>query len=177
MVGPFFVRQMEKQKKLLLWNGSTVRVDLILMQDKCENAVEGDTNIIKKIVNLVKFNKWAGMNLILYTNSVSSVRNVAFEVVQVRLVNKFAPQTILSLLKLKSKFFSSKGLRLEALLIWMTKFGFKGNITDKVFMIHILDNLHKGYYVILDSFKNCLTSAAPNALMIEVICKSWKHKY
>ena len=38
----------------------------------------------------------------------------------------------------------------------MTKFGQKGNVSDKDFMIHVLDNLPEEYDMILDGLENGL---------------------
>ena len=66
-------------------------------------------------------------------------------------MNKYTPDTAPSLLKLKGKFDNSKlapaewdpdeGISyLEGLRFWMSKFGAKGNTTDKDFLSHILNN-------------------------------------
>ena len=64
-------------------------------------------------------------------------------------MSKYAPHTVLSLLKLKSKFHNSK-LELIGQQIRMNKFGLKGSISDKNDMIHILNNLSKEYDIILN---------------------------
>ena len=53
----------------------------------------------------------------------------------------------------------------------MNKFGLKGSIPDKDFMILILNNLHREYDVILDGLENCLTASGDDVLTIGVICK------
>ena len=69
-----------------------------------------------------------------------------------RFVNKYAPHTDLSLLKLKSAFYNIKldlinkdpneqVFNLEGLRVWMSKFKSKGGISDKNFMIHMLNYL------------------------------------
>ena len=50
----------------------------------------------------------------------------------------------------------------------MNEFNLKGSI-DKDFMIHVLNNLPKEYYVILDGLENCLTAIGDNALTIDMI--------
>ena len=41
----------------------------------------------------------------------------------------------------------------------MGKFGLNGSVTDKKFMILILNNLPEEYDVIFDGLKNCLTAS------------------
>ena len=55
--------------------------------------------------------------------------------------------------------------------------GQKGNVSDKDFMIHILNNLPKEYHVILDGLENHLTATRDNALTIDLICKKLNHRY
>ena len=68
------------------------------------------------------------------------------------LVNKYAPFTASSLLKLKSEFHNSKLdliekdtgewiSNLEGLQIWMTEFGLKISISEDIDMNHFLNNL------------------------------------
>ena len=64
-----------------------------------------------------------------------------------RLLCKYAPQTALSLLKLRSEVHNSK---LESIekdpdeWILNLEFGLKGKITDEDFMIHILNHFPEG---------------------------------
>ena len=44
-------------------------------------------------------------------------------------------------------------------------------------MIHVLNNLHQEYDVILDGLKNCLKTSEDNALTIHVILKKVGHQY
>ena len=53
-----------------------MEVDKIVMLAEFEEALEGDTVLDKKIVNLSKFNDQAYENLILAMNSFSSVEQV-----------------------------------------------------------------------------------------------------
>ena len=75
-----------------------------------------------------------------------------------------------SLLKLKSEFNSSKLesikkdpdewiSNLEGLQIHTNEFKLKGNTNGEDFMIHVLNNLHKEYDVILDGIENHLMSS------------------
>ena len=59
----------------------------------------------------------------------------------------------------------------------MTKFGQKDNASDEDFMIHILNNLHEEYNVILDGLENCLTATGENALTIDSIQEKLNHRY
>ena len=81
-----------------------------------------------------------------------------------RLVSKYALHTAVSLLKLKSEFQNSKLesiekvldkwiLNFEGLQIQMNEFMLKGNIAEKDFMIHVLNNFPKEYGTILDGLK------------------------
>ena len=115
-------------KILLVGNGSTVGVDKNPSQSEFERALEGSTDLYKKIVKLSKLNKLAYEGLILLINTDSFVGKVAFGLVWNakspefpkgnnklagdRLVNKSAPLTVLSLLKLKNEF-NNSGLRWE----------------------------------------------------------------
>ena len=117
-------------------------------------------------------NELAFEDLILLINTSSSVGKVVFGLVKYaksedflegsckvawdRLVSKYAPCTALSPLKLKSEFHNSKLeltnkdpeewiSHLKGLRIHMNECGQKGNVSDKHFMIHILNNLPKKY--------------------------------
>ena len=59
----------------------------------------------------------------------------------------------------------------------MNEFGLKGSITDKNFMIHVLNNFPQDYNVILDGLENCLMVTGDNALNINVICIKLSHWY
>ena len=59
----------------------------------------------------------------------------------------------------------------------MTKFGQKGNITDKDFMIHILNNLPEDNDVILNGLENCLMATRDKALTVDVIHEKLNHQY
>ena len=82
---------------------------------------------------------------------------------------KYGPYTASSLLKLKSEFHNSKLesiekdpdewiLNLVGHRICLREFGLKGSVTDKDFMIQVLNNLHEEYDVILYGLKSCLPS-------------------
>ena len=51
----------------------------------------------------------------------------------------------------------------------MNKFWQQGNLSDKDFMIHVLNNLPEDYNVILDGLENCLMETEDNALTIQKI--------
>ena len=53
-------------------------IDKIPTQDEYENALEGDLNLIEKILKLGELNKLACEDLILSINTSSSVGKVAF---------------------------------------------------------------------------------------------------
>ena len=59
--------------------------------------------------------------------------------------------------------------------IKMTKFGLKGKITGKEFMIHVLHNLPHEYDVTMNKLENSLTSYGPDTLTIEVIHEKLSH--
>ena len=58
---------------------------------------------------------------------------------------------------------------LEELKLQIKKFCLNGNIRDKHFMVHILNNLPGEHDVILDGLKNCLAVRWENIWTIEVI--------
>ena len=64
-------------------------------------------------------------------------------------------------------------LNLEGFQIWLNEFRQKGNITDKDYMIQVLNNLPNKYNVILNRFENYLTVTGDNELTINVIHKNW----
>ena len=90
------------------------------MQEKYEDALESKTDLDKKIVKPGNLNELAHENLMLWVNTSSTVKNIAFGLVQNakslefpdsncklawdRLINKYTSNTISSLLKLKSEF-------------------------------------------------------------------------
>ena len=63
-------------------------------------------------------------------------------------------------------------LNLEGLQNRKNEFRLKASISDKDFMIHVLNNLPKEYNMILDRLKNCLTASGDNVLTIDVIHKN-----
>ena len=52
-------------KKLLVGEGSTVKVDIVSMQDKYEKSLESETDLNTKIFELSHLNELAHENLIL----------------------------------------------------------------------------------------------------------------
>ena len=59
----------------------------------------------------------------------------------------------------------------------MTEFRQKGNVSDKDFMICILNNLPEEYDVILNGLENRLTATGENALTIDLIHEKLNHRY
>ena len=59
----------------------------------------------------------------------------------------------------------------------MTKFSQKGNVSDKDFMIHILNNLLEEYDVIFNGLENHLIATGENALTIDSIHEKPNHRY
>ena len=91
-------------------------------------------------------------------------------------------------MKIKSEFYDKKLisvkkdpdewiLNLEGFQIQMSKFGIKSSITDKIFMIHVLNNLPKEYNMILDGLEHYLTLSWVDAWTIEDLCKNLNHLY
>ena len=130
-----------------------------------------------KVIILSALNKLPCKKLILFINFNSLMEKLAFGLVQNakhfelpeenckvtwdRLINKCALHTASSLLQLKWNFHNSKLksikkdpnewiANLEELRIQMNWFGSKGCISNKDFMIHVLNNFHKEYKIILD---------------------------
>ena len=120
----FLLHGKQKGYKLLVSNVSMSGVDKIPTQDEYENAMEGDTDLNKKIVKLGELNELAYEDLILSINTNSSVGKFAFvsvrnaksakfsngncKIAWDKSVSKYAPHTVSSLLKLKSEFHNSK---------------------------------------------------------------------
>ena len=69
-------------KKLWVGNGFTVGVDKIPMQSEFERALEGSTDLDKKVVKLGELNKLTYEDLILLINKDSSIEKVAFGLIQ-----------------------------------------------------------------------------------------------
>ena len=168
---------------MLVCSGSTSGIDKIPTLDEYKNALKGDMDLPKKMEKIGELNELAYEVLILLINNTFSIGKVAFglgrnaknadfpkknsKIAWDRLVSKYALCTTSHLLKLKSKFNNSKLdsmekdldewiSNLEGLQIWVNEFVLKGNITDADFMNHILNNLHKEYYVIHDGLENYL---------------------
>ena len=59
----------------------------------------------------------------------------------------------------------------------MTDFGQKGSVSDKDFMIQVLNNLPEEYSVILDRLENCLIATGENALNIDSIREKLNDRY
>ena len=191
-------------KKLLVSIGSSSGVDKVPNEHKYEIALKGNTDLNKKIIKLGDINELAYESLIVFINTSSFVGKVVLgfvkntksedflegncKVVWDWLVLKYAPHTASSLLKLKSEFHNSKLesiekdhdeliSHLEGLQIQMDKIRLKGSITDKDFMIHILNNLHQDYDVILHGLENHLTATRDDVLAIDVICEKMNHRH
>ena len=172
-------------KKLLVSSGSMSGMDEIPTQDEYENALKEDMDLNIKIIKLDDLNELAYEDFILLINTGSSVCKLAFglvwnaksteflkencKIAWNRLVSKYAPRIASPLLKLKNEFHNSKLELIKKTLmsgswIWKglefewTNLAKKSYITDEDFMIHALKNLPEEYDVILDGFKNCLTS-------------------
>ena len=58
----------------------------------------------------------------------------------------------------------------------MNKFGNKGNVSDKDFMIHVMNNLLKEYDIILDGLEKHYIMTGDNALTIDSIHKKLNHR-
>ena len=111
-------------KKFLVSTSTTLGVDKIHMQGEYESALGGNEDLNKKIVKLGELNELMCEDLILLINTSSSVGKVAFgleknaksedflerncKVAWDRLESKYALNTALSLLKLKSEFYNIK---------------------------------------------------------------------
>ena len=168
-----------------------------------QEELEGDEDLDKEIAKLGELNTFAYEGLILSINTSSSVGKLAFELVKNakskdflegncrvawdRLISKHAPHTASSLLKLKSEFRNSKLeslnkdpneliSHLDGLRNHMNKFGNKGNVSDKDFMIHVMNNLLKEYDIILDGLEKHYIMTGDNALTIDSIHKKLNHR-
>ena len=59
----------------------------------------------------------------------------------------------------------------------MNKFSLRGSITDKDFMIHVLDDFPREYDVILDGLETGLMASGDHVITIEFFCKKMNHQY
>ena len=59
----------------------------------------------------------------------------------------------------------------------MNEFRQKGSVSDKDFMIHILNDLPEDYDAILNWLENHLMATGDKALTKDMICKKLNHQY
>ena len=59
----------------------------------------------------------------------------------------------------------------------MNEVSLKGILSDEDYMIKALNYCPKEYGIILDGFKNCLTTSGNITLTIEVILEKMNHRY
>ena len=59
----------------------------------------------------------------------------------------------------------------------MNEFGNKGNVSNKDFMIHVLNNLSEEYDIILNGLENHLTATGDDALTVDSIRKKLNHRF
>lgn len=195
-------------RKLLLCKKSKSGFDIVPTEseyDAAEAKTSKDADD-KKIITLAKLNRLAFMDLILSIDHKSSRGKVAFRLVKNckssaypegnsklawdRLVAKYAPKSTPSLLKMKKKFENSKLSsaeidpeewisELEGLRTEIESIDSSSAMSDKDFMVKILNNLPSEYDVILDGLENRLTldQSDPNALTIENIREKLNNRY
>jgi len=195
-------------RKLLLCKKDKVGYDRIPTEEEYDEAMDKSTKDAndKKIIELAKLNRLAYMDMILSIDHKSSRGKVAFRLVKNsksseypegncklawdRLVAKYAPRSTPSLLKLKKQFENSKlesvetdpedwvseleGLRTEIECIDSTS-----AMSEKDFMVKILNNLPSEYDVILDGLENRLTldDADNDKLTVEDIREKLNMRY
>ena len=58
----------------------------------------------------------------------------------------------------------------------MRKFREQGNINDKDYMIHVLNNCPEEYDLIFDSLENNLMTGGADTVIIGMICKKLNHQ-
>ena len=195
-------------RKLLLCRKNKDGYDVIPTEDEF-SAAEDEQNksaVHKTTIALAKLNRQAYMDLILSIDHKSSRGKVAFRLVKncksaeypegncklawSRLVAKYAPKSTPSLLKLKKKYENSKLTKvvrdpdewiseLEGIRTEIEDIDSSSSISDKDFMVKILNNLPEEYDTILDGLENRLTLDASdsNALTIESIREKLSNRY
>ena len=195
-------------RKLLLCKRNTVGYDVIPTESQYEDAEkETSKNADHKMtIALAKLNRQAYMDLILSIDHKSSRGKVAFRLVKnckstdypegncklawSRLVAKYAPKSTPSLLKLKKRYENSKLTEvirdpedwiseLEGIRTEIENIDSSAAISDKEFMVKILNNLPSEYDTILDGLENRLTldPSDSNALTIESIREKLSNRY
>lgn len=159
-----------------------------------KDKAEADRDVDERLMLILdELNKKAYRDLILSINHKSTPGKVAFRLVKNsksveypegncrdawnRLVAKYSPKTTSSLLKMKKKFENSKledgkdpeewisyleGIRAEIEAIDNT-----AAISEKDFMVHVINNLPKDYDVIYDGLEAKLSQTGDEALTIE----------
>jgi len=195
-------------RKLLLCKKSKSGFDIVPTEseyDAAEAKTSKDADD-KKIIALAKLNRLAFMDLILSIDHKSSRGKVAFRLVKNckssaypegncklawdRLVAKYAPKSTPSLLKMRKKFENSKLSsavidpeewisELEGLRTEVEGIDSSSAMSDKDFMVKVLNNLPSEYDVILDGLENRLTldQSDPNTLTIENIREKLNNRY
>lgn len=159
-----------------------------------KEKAEADRDVDERLMLILdELNKKAYRDLILSINHKSIGGKVAFRLVKNsksveypegncrdawnRLVAKYSPKTTSSLLKMKKKFENSKledgkdpeewisyleGIRAEIEAIDST-----AAISEKDFMVHVINNLPRAYDVIYDGLESKLSQTGDEALTIE----------
>ena len=187
-------------RKLLLCKKNQAGTDVVPTESEL-NSAEGKstkTQDDKNIIALAKLNKLAYMDLILSIDHKKSRGKVAFQLVKNcksseypegnckmawdRLIAKYAPKSTPSLLKLMKKFENSRLTssetdpeewlsELESLRTEIETIDINSKMSDKKFMVKVLNNLTPEYDVILDGLENRLEldPSDPNALTIDAI--------
>ena len=200
--------QYKGYRKLLLGKKKEKGFDIVpTEQDIIDiEAKQSQDEMDKKIIQLDKLNRQAFMDLILSINTNTNRGKIAFRLVKNcktseypegnckmawdRLVAKFAPRSTPSLLKLQKEYENSKlesstrdpedwiseleGLRIDIELIESSS-----AISERNFMVKILNNLPSEYDVILDGLENrlALKPDDENALTVDGIREKVNNRY
>ena len=190
--------EMRGYRKLLLCKRNDANFDVVPKESVYSAVLEKDeekrTSTEKKIVELGQLNQKGFTELILSIDHKLRHGKVAFRLVKNsksgdypegnckvawdRLVAKYAPKSLPSLLKYKKKFENSKLdsartdpedwiSELEGLMVEIESIDISAAISDRDLMVKILNNLPAEYDVILDGLETRLNKSGDEALTLE----------
>ena len=200
--------EMRGYRKLLLCKRNDANFDAVPKESVYSAALEKDeekrTSTEKKIVELGQLNQKGFTELILSIDHKLRHGKVAFRLVKNsksgdypegnckvawdRLVAKYAPKSLPSLLKYKKKFENSKLdsartdpedwiSELEGLMVEIESIDISSAISDRDLMVKILNNLPAEYDVILDGLETRLNKSGDEALTLEEIREKLGTRY
>ena len=199
---------MKGYRKLLLCKKKIDNFDVVPKESDYSAALAKDANARSsdddKLIELGKLNQKGFTELILSINTESDRGKIAFRLVKNskssdypegnckvawdRLVAKYAPKSLPSLLKYKKKFENSKLdsaekdtedwiSELEGLTVDIESIDASSAISDRDLMVKILNNLPSEYDVILDGLESRLNKSGDDALTLEDIREKLGTRY